>query len=123
MDAAVGALVTDACSTTILAKTTSTQVVRPSAGPSYVSAANSQSALMAAVQKQPVAVSFYAAFNAFYYYTGGVINPSGCPTPSDHAVLLVGERALPGQWQHRIGVICGITCVMYSRVTRGITLV
>ena len=85
---------TDACSTTILSKTTSTQVVRPSAGPSYVSAAKSQSALMAAVQKQPVAVSFYAAFNAFYYYTSGVLSAAGCPTTSDHAVLLIGECPL-----------------------------
>jgi cathepsin L len=50
---------------------------------------NSQTALMAAVVQQPVAVAIEADENSFQFYSSGVLTKP-CGTNLDHGVLLVG---------------------------------
>lgn len=50
-----------------------------------------EEAMIAALQKSPVAVAISAYNPTFQYYTGGIIEDAqGCGTQVDHAVLLVG---------------------------------
>lgn len=51
---------------------------------------NSYSALLSAVNQQPVSVAIEADQSIFQLYTGGVISASSCGSNLDHAVLLVG---------------------------------
>jgi C1A family cysteine protease len=50
---------------------------------------NSETALMAAVAQQPVAVAVEADQSSFQFYSGGVMTKT-CGTALDHGVLLVG---------------------------------
>lgn len=68
---------------------------------SVTTVAASESALITAITKQPVAVAVAAGNNAWKQYTGGVV--SSCTTSTiDHAVLAVGYDAtsfkLKNQW-------------------------
>jgi C1A family cysteine protease len=49
-----------------------------------------ESALKAAVSKQPVSVAIEADKSAFQLYAGGVLDNSACGTNLDHGVLVVG---------------------------------
>merc|ERR1711887_344469 len=49
-----------------------------------------ESALQAAVSKQPVSVAIEADKNAFQLYSGGILDNSACGTNLDHGVLVVG---------------------------------
>ena len=51
--------------------------------------ANSEQALMSALQVGPVSVAIEADQSVFQHYNSGVID-SGCGTNLDHGVLLVG---------------------------------
>jgi C1A family cysteine protease len=52
--------------------------------------ANSQSALMSAIELNPVSIAIEADKSAFQYYTGGVLDSTACGTSLDHGVLAVG---------------------------------
>lgn len=52
--------------------------------------ANSPTALLAAVTKQPVSIAIEADMSAFQFYNSGVIKKGSCGTNLDHGVLLVG---------------------------------
>merc|ERR1712232_960629 len=49
-----------------------------------------ESALLAAVSKQPVSVAIEADKSAFQLYKGGVLDNSACGNKLDHGVLVVG---------------------------------
>merc|ERR1712032_1181045 len=49
-----------------------------------------ESALQAAVSKQPVSVAIEADKSAFQLYSGGILDNSACGTNLDHGVLVVG---------------------------------
>jgi C1A family cysteine protease len=51
---------------------------------------NSKTAMMAALEQQPVSVSIEADKSVFQSYQSGVFSSSQCGTSLDHAVLLVG---------------------------------
>lgn len=57
---------------------------------------NSSSALLSAIQQQPVSVVIAASSRAFQSYTSGVLS-TGCGTRTDHAVLAVGYGSQGGQ--------------------------
>merc|ERR1719395_430595 len=55
----------------------------------YKNVGSSSSALMSAIEQNPVSVAIEADHNAFQGYSGGIIS-SGCGTNLDHGVLAVG---------------------------------
>ena len=52
--------------------------------------ANNPSALLAAVQKQPISIAVASSSGTFAFYKSGVITSTACGTSVNHAVLLVG---------------------------------
>jgi len=60
-------------------------------------AANSPSALLAAVAQQPVSVAIEADKMVFQMYTSGIISKASCGTNLDHGVLVVGYGSESGQ--------------------------
>lgn len=51
---------------------------------------NDPAALLAAVQKQPIAIAIRSGSSTFQLYKKGVITSTACGTAIDHAVVLVG---------------------------------
>lgn len=63
------------------------QVVRTSGGSTRVSPSMSQTALMAAVARQPVAF-YFMVDDSFMYYSGGIYTSSSCTNSINHAMVL-----------------------------------
>ncbi len=57
----------------------------------------SESALMSAVDQQPVSVAIEADSDVFQHYSSGILSSSACGTNLDHAVLVVGYGTDNGQ--------------------------
>jgi C1A family cysteine protease len=62
---------------------------------------NSDSALMSALEKQPVSVAIQANQPAFQFYSGGVLT-GACGTSLDHGVLAVGYGTLDGTDYYKV---------------------
>ncbi len=63
--------------------------------------ANSETALMTAIAKQPVSVAVEADQASFQFYSGGVMT-AACGTQLDHGVLAVGYGTLNGQDYYKV---------------------
>jgi cathepsin L len=61
---------------------------------------NSETAMQAAIQNQPLSICVEADQSVFQLYTSGVITSASCGTALDHAILAVGynNTAKPAYW-------------------------
>ncbi|KAJ8600641.1 hypothetical protein CTAYLR_006929 [Chrysophaeum taylorii] len=80
--------VTGTCKTTC-------SVVSESAPVTYTDVRSTESALMSAIEQQPVSVAIEADQYAFQYYSSGVLT-GACGTNLDHGVLAVGYGTYDG---------------------------
>ena len=80
---------TGTCNTAIIKSTTTGLAVQPSGNAIQVSPANSEVALMAAVDVAPTTIYFHATFN-FMFYSGGIFSDPLCTSAINHAMVAVG---------------------------------
>jgi C1A family cysteine protease len=69
---------------------TSCEIVKDSKVSSWTDVGQTESSLMTAVSKQPVAIAIEADQRLFQFYRSGVLSANSCGDNLDHGVLLVG---------------------------------
>ena len=80
---------------------TSCTVVKDSAPSSWVDIKESDSAMMSALDQQPVSIAIEADQTSFQYYSSGVLTAE-CGTNLDHGVLAVGYGTMDGTDYYRV---------------------